>query len=96
MSLLHTSRYVIPHDSVLPGLPPALVLQATNAWARRPGYEATSLPGVSNLWNVLWNELMEWTDGMEYQQIKIIAKTRHRGCSKVVNAVSTIASAITI
>jgi len=40
--LLHTSRYVIPHDSVLPGLPPALVLQATNAGARRPGYEATT------------------------------------------------------
>jgi len=38
--LLHTSRYVIPRDSVLPG--PALVLQATNAGARsrRPGYEA--------------------------------------------------------
>ena len=23
--------------------------------------------GVSNLWNGLWNGLMEWTDGMEYQ-----------------------------
>jgi len=33
---------------------------------------------------------------MEYQQIKIIAKTHHRGCGKVVNAVSTIASTITV
>ena len=41
MPLLHTSRYVIPRDSVLPGPSPALVLQATNAWARRPGNEAT-------------------------------------------------------
>jgi len=39
--LLHMSRYIIPHDSVLPGLPPsALVLQATNTAARRSGYEA--------------------------------------------------------
>jgi len=39
--LLHTSRYVIPRDLVLPGLPPAaLVLQVTNTGARRPGYEA--------------------------------------------------------
>jgi len=29
---------------------------------------------------------MEWTDGMEYQLIKI-AKTHHRGCGKVVSAV---------
>ena len=34
--LLHTSWYVIPRYSVLPGLPPTLVLQATNAGARRP------------------------------------------------------------
>jgi len=34
--LLHTSRYVIPRDSVLPGLP----MQVTKAGARRPGYEA--------------------------------------------------------
>ena len=27
--------------------------------------------GVSNLWNGLWNGLMEWTDGMEYQLTKI-------------------------
>ena len=26
--------------------------------------------GVSNLWNGLWNGLMEWTDGMEYQLTK--------------------------
>jgi len=25
-----------------------------------------SMEGVSNLWNGLWNGLMEWTDGMEY------------------------------
>jgi len=41
--LLHMSRYVIQRDSVLPGLYPALVLQATNAGARRPGYEASQL-----------------------------------------------------
>ena len=39
--LLHTSRYVTARDSLLPGLPPALVLQATDAGVRRPGYEAT-------------------------------------------------------
>jgi len=38
---------------------------------------------------------MEWTDGMEYQLIKI-AKTHHRGRGKVVSAVSTIASIITV
>ena len=38
---LHTSRHVIPRDSVLPGLPPTLILQATNAGVRRPGCEAT-------------------------------------------------------
>jgi len=51
--------------------------------------------GVSNLWNGLWNELMEWTDGMEYQLTKI-AKTHHRGHGEVVSAVSTIASTITV
>jgi len=38
---------------------------------------------------------MEWTDGMEYWLIKI-AKTHHRGRGKVVSAVSTIASTITV
>ena len=33
--LLHS-----PGMSVLPGLPPTLVLQVTNAGVRRPGYEA--------------------------------------------------------
>jgi len=42
--------------------------------------------GVSNLWNGLWNGLMEWTDGMEYQLTKI-AKNRYCGCSKVVSTV---------
>jgi len=31
--------------------------------------------GVSNLWNGLWNGLMEWTDGMEFQLIKIVKLT---------------------
>ena len=44
------------------------------------------LSGVSNLWNGLWNGLMEWTDGMEYQLIKI-AKTHYCGRSKVVSTV---------
>ena len=35
--LLHTSRYVTAHDSVLPGFPPTLVLQETNAVVRRHG-----------------------------------------------------------
>jgi len=39
--------------------------------------------GVSDLWNGLWNGLMEWTDGMEYQLTKI-AKTHHRGRGEVV------------
>jgi len=30
--------------------------------------------GVSNLWNGLWNGLMEWADGMKYQLTKT-AKT---------------------
>ena len=51
--------------------------------------------GVSNLWNGLWNGLMEWTDGMEYQLTKI-AKTHHCGRGEVVSAVSTIASTITV
>jgi len=38
---------------------------------------------------------MEWTDGMEYQLIKI-AKTLHRGHGEVVSSVSTIASTITV
>ena len=45
--------------------------------------------GVSNLWNGLWNGLMEWTDGMEYQLTKI-CKTYHHGCGEVVNAVSLL------
>jgi len=53
------------------------------------------LLGVSNLWNGLWNGLMEWTDGMEYQLTKI-AKTHHCGRGEVVSAVSTIASTITV
>jgi len=40
VQLLHTSRYVIPRDSVLPGLLPALVLHVINAGVRRPGYKA--------------------------------------------------------
>jgi len=28
--------------------------------------------GVSNLWNGLWNGLIEWTDGMEYQLKKFV------------------------
>jgi len=51
--------------------------------------------GVSNLWNGLWNGLMEWTDGMEYQLTKI-AKTLHCGRGEVVSAVSTITSTITV
>ena len=42
--------------------------------------------GVSNLWNGLWNGLMEWTDGMEYQLTKI-AKTHYRGRGEVVSTV---------
>ena len=38
---------------------------------------------------------MEWTDGMEYQLIKI-AKTHHCGRGEVVSVVSTIASTITV
>ena len=38
---------------------------------------------------------MKWTDGMEYQLIKI-AKTHHRGNGEVVSAVSTIASNSTV
>ena len=38
--------------------------------------------GVSNLWNGLWNGLMEWTDGMEYQLTKI-DKTLHCGRGEV-------------
>ena len=30
-----------------------------------------SCMGVSNLWNGLWNGLMEWTNGMEYQLTKL-------------------------
>jgi len=36
--LLHTSRYVIPRDSVLPGLPPVSTA-SDNAGSRRPGDE---------------------------------------------------------
>jgi len=39
--LLHTSRYVIARDSVYQAFP-TLVLQATNAGARKPWYEAIS------------------------------------------------------
>jgi len=39
--------------------------------------------------------LMEWTDGMEYQPIKLV-KTRHRGHGEVVSAVSTITSTIIV
>ena len=42
--------------------------------------------GVSNLWNGLWNGLMEWTYGMEYQLTKI-AKTHYRGRGEVVSTV---------
>ena len=42
--------------------------------------------GVSNLWNGLWNGLMEWTDGMEYQPTKI-ANTHYRGRGEVVSTV---------
>ena len=38
--------------------------------------------GVSNL----WNGLMEWTDGMEYQ-LTNIAKTHHRGRGEAVSTV---------
>jgi len=38
--LLHTSRYVTACDSGFTRSS-ALVLQATNAWVRRPGHEAT-------------------------------------------------------
>jgi len=38
--------------------------------------------GVSNLWNKLWNGLMEWTNGMEYQLTKI-DKTLHCGRGEV-------------
>ena len=38
---------------------------------------------------------MEWTDGIEFQLIKI-AKTHHRGRGKVVSAVPTIASTTTV
>ena len=48
LPLLHTSRYVIARGSVLPGSSPALVLQATNAGAGRPGYEAKTLPHITN------------------------------------------------
>jgi len=41
--LLHTSRYVIAHESVLPGLP----MQATNAVASRPGYKARQSMGFA-------------------------------------------------
>ena len=38
--------------------------------------EATVIPwGVSNLWNGLWNGLMDWTGGMEYQLTKIAKLT---------------------
>jgi len=38
--LLHMSRYVIAHDSFTRPSP-TLILQATDAGGRRPGYEAT-------------------------------------------------------
>ena len=41
--LFHTSRYVIPRDSVYP----VLILRAINGGARRPGYEATVYPVLS-------------------------------------------------
>jgi len=47
------------------------------------------------VWSGLWNGLMECTDGLEYQLIKI-AKTHHCGCGEVVSAVSTITSTITV
>jgi len=59
--LLHTSRYVIARDSVLPGLPPALILQETNAGVRRPGYEAIVDHGyrfhVYNFNSLLWQTI---------------------------------------
>jgi len=42
--------------------------------------------GLSNLWNGLWNGLMEWTGVIEYQLTKI-AKTHHCGHGQVVSAV---------
>ena len=42
----------------------------------------TTKKGVSNLWNGLWNGLMEWTDGMEYQLTKI-AKTHIMAVAKL-------------
>jgi len=61
--LFHTSRYVKPRDSVLPGLPPVLVLQATNAGARRPGYKANAFP-LSNKYYLhnrnKWQKLQKW------------------------------------
>ena len=65
--------------------PPTSLCPALSAHA-----EPKSQGGVSNLWNGLWNGLMEWTDGMEYWLIKI-AKTLHHGHDEVVSAVSTIA-----
>jgi len=48
--LLQTSRYVIAHDSCSFTRPsPALVLHVTNAWVRRPGYEANAYPLVSQV-----------------------------------------------
>ena len=46
--------------------------------------------GVSNLWNGLWNGLMEWTDGLEYQLTKI-AKTHIMAVAKLrISAVSPL------
>ena len=50
------------------------------------GYVLLFALGVSNLWNGLWNGLMEWTDGMEYRLTKI-AKTHYHGRGEVVSTV---------
>ena len=55
--LLHMSGYVVACDSVLPARPsPTLVLQATNAGVRRPGYEATCMVCLHYMYFCWWVE----------------------------------------
>ena len=67
------SRYVIARDSVLPGLPghgATLVLQATNAGARRPGYEARS----ANAHILTYLSCLKWqsTPELDMQRIEAL------------------------
>ena len=42
--------------------------------------------GVSNCWTGIWNETMEWNDGMEQGTHKVAAKSCNWHCSIQVEA----------